>query len=96
MLKLFIEGSLISAKALFCLRALFQPGNLWVLVPRRASNHRDVPNSGASTLISAPWSKQLGHQGKNSIYVCIDIITFNKNEIYQNLRTTKHLSFLAY
>ena len=102
-IKLFIEGSLTSANALFCLRALFgatrihsytrmaslirtrlsdlytrrevcnfgeetfgykctpgcKPSYLCPVGPRNT----DVPNPRASTLISAPWSKQLGHQG---------------------------------
>ena len=99
----FIEGSLIIAKALFCLRALFSATGICSytrmasLIRTRLSDlcmQREVgsfseetigynctpgwkpsylcpigppttdgPHPGASTLISAPLSKQLGHQG---------------------------------
>ena len=59
-MNIFIEGSLICAQALFCLRALLGATRIhsytrMVLAP----SGLDLPHPGASTLISAPWSNQL-------------------------------------
>ena len=50
----------------------------------------DVPHPGASTLISAPQSKQLGHQGG----LCIELPDFSETQILVD-KTVKKINELV-